>query len=114
MLESGIVKFTFFDQDGSNAWRDLTALEYHYWTQPLPHPLSSWIHSLPQWFDQFSLLTMYAVELILPVLLFYPAISDGLLSWDKSFFNSPSFFPVTTVFSIYSLWFSVSLFAMTG
>ena len=72
MLESGIVKFTFFDQDGSNTWRDFTALEYHYWTQPLPHTLSSWIHSLPQWFDEFSLLTMYAVELILPVLLFFP------------------------------------------
>ena len=72
MLESGIVKFTFFDQEGSNTWRDFTALEYHYWTQPLPHTLSSWIHSLPQWFDEFSLLTMYAVELILPPLLFFP------------------------------------------
>ena len=72
MLESGIVKFTFYDQDGSNTWRDFTALDYHYWTQPLPHPLSAWIHSLPRWFDEFSLVSMYAVELALPFLLFFP------------------------------------------
>ena len=72
MLESGIVKFTYFDSDGSNTWVDGTALDYHYWTQPIPHGLSAWIDSLPGWFDSFSLYSMYAVELVLPFLFFLP------------------------------------------
>ena len=74
MLESGIVKFTSFGANGENTWRDLTALDYHYWTQPLPHGLSTWIHSLPQWFDQISLYLMYGIELILPFFFFLPGI----------------------------------------
>ena len=72
MLESGIVKFTSFGTNGENVWRELTALDYHYWTQPLPHGLSPWIDSLPAWLDQISLLSMYGIELILPIFLFLP------------------------------------------
>ncbi|MDG1139598.1 MAG: lipase maturation factor family protein [Opitutales bacterium] len=72
MLESGVVKFTFFDRNGFNTWRELTALDFHYWTQPLPHTLSPWIHALPDWFDQLSLFLIYATELVLPFLLFLP------------------------------------------
>ena len=72
MLESGIVKFTFFGADNENTWRDLTALDFHYWTQPLPHGLSPWVDSLPVWSDQFSLISMYGIELILPIFLFSP------------------------------------------
>jgi len=72
MLESGIVKFSSFGANSENTWRDLTALDFHYWTQPLPHGLSPWIDSLPVWFDQFSLNFMYGIELILPILLFFP------------------------------------------
>lgn len=74
MLESGIVKFTSFGANNENTWRDLTAMDYHYWTQPLPHDVSAWIHFLPQWFDQISLYLMYGIELILPFLLFLPGI----------------------------------------
>ena len=72
MFESGIVKFTFFAGDGTNTWRDLTALNFHYWTQPLPHALSPWVHSLPAWLDSFSLYSMYIIELALPFLFFLP------------------------------------------
>jgi len=72
MLESGIVKFTSFGENNQNTWSDLTALNFHYWTQPLPHGLSPWIDSLPAWLDQFSLIFMYATELILPIFLFFP------------------------------------------
>ncbi len=72
MLESGLVKFTFFAADGSNTWRDLTALDYHYWTQPLPHSLSPWVDSLPDWIDRCSLIATYAIELILPFFFFGP------------------------------------------
>ena len=74
MLESGIVKFTSLGANGGNTWRDLSALDFHYWTQPLPHGLSEWIHSLPHWFDQISLYSMYGIELILPLFLFLPGI----------------------------------------
>ena len=72
MLESGIVKFTSFAGDGSNSWRDLTALDFHYWTQPLPHGLSPWVHSLPSWFHSISLYAMYIIELVLPFFFFLP------------------------------------------
>jgi len=74
MLESGIVKFNSFGSNNENTWRDLTALDYHYWTQPLPHGFSAWIHSFPTWFDQISLYLMYGIELILPFFLFLPGI----------------------------------------
>ena len=74
MLESGIVKVTSFGANNENTWRDLRALDFHYWTQPLPHGLSPWIHSLPVWFDQISLYLMYGIELILPFFLFLPGI----------------------------------------
>jgi hypothetical protein len=74
MIESGIVKFTSFGTNNENIWRDLSTLDYHYWTQPLPHGLSAWIHSLPNWFDQISLYLMYGIELILPFFLFLPGI----------------------------------------
>ena len=35
-FESGIVKFQSFGIGEINTWRDLTALNYHYWSQPLP------------------------------------------------------------------------------
>ena len=72
MIESGLVKFTFFDNDESNAWINYTALDYHYWTQPLPHPLSPLIHSLPPWFDSISLSAMYFIEIGLPFCFFLP------------------------------------------
>jgi len=72
MIESGLVKFTFFDTDQSNAWLDYTALNFHYWTQPLPHPLSPLIHSLPPWFDSISLNAMYFIEIGLPFCFFLP------------------------------------------
>ena len=74
MLESGIVKFTSFGANNENTWRDFSALDYHYWTQPLPHGFSTWIHSLPSWIDQISLYLMYGTELILPFFLFLPGI----------------------------------------
>ena len=43
MLGGALGKWT----GGDSSWRDLTAMSYHYWTQPLPNPLSSYFHRLP-------------------------------------------------------------------
>ena len=72
MFESGIVKFTYFASNGSNTWWDLTALEYHYWTQPIPSWISWYFHQLPSWFDKISLVITYLCELVLPLFIFFP------------------------------------------
>jgi lipase maturation factor 1 len=68
MFMSGIVKLT----SGDHSWWDLTALNYHYWTQPLPSPLAWWASQLPGWFEAISVVMMFAAELVAPFLLFFP------------------------------------------
>jgi predicted DCC family thiol-disulfide oxidoreductase YuxK len=65
---SGVVKLT----SGDDSWWKLTALQYHYETQPLPMPLSWWTNQFPPWFQGFSTIVMFAIELGAPFLLFGP------------------------------------------
>lgn len=37
---------------GDKAWKDLTAMEYHYETQPLPNPISYFLHQAPKEFHR--------------------------------------------------------------
>ncbi len=68
MLASAAVKLT----SGDVAWRTLTALDYHYFTQPLP-PWTAWyFHLLPPWFQKVSALFMFGVEGIAPLLILGP------------------------------------------
>jgi hypothetical protein len=68
MLESGHAKLA----SGDPTWRDLTALTYHYWTQPLPSPLAWYMNQLPLAFQQLSVLFMFMAELVAPFLIFGP------------------------------------------
>jgi predicted DCC family thiol-disulfide oxidoreductase YuxK len=68
MFMSGVVKLT----SGDPSWWKLTALDFHYWTQPLPTPLAWWVNQLPGWFQAFSVALMFAIELVAPFLLFFP------------------------------------------
>ncbi len=68
MLESGLVKL----QSGDPAWRNLTALAYHYQTQPLPTPLAWYMFKLPLDFQKASTIFTFVVELGLPFLMFGP------------------------------------------
>jgi hypothetical protein len=68
MFQSGLVKL----QSGDAVWRDLTALDYHYWTQPLPHVLSVYADRLPALVDKACLVVMFAIELVAPFLLIAP------------------------------------------
>jgi len=65
---SGIVKL----KSGDVAWRTLTALTFHYETQPLPTWIGWWAHQLPEWFQKFSTFSMFAVELGASLLIFAP------------------------------------------
>jgi hypothetical protein len=66
---SGLVKLA----SGDPAWRDLSAMAFHQWTQPLPNPLSPFVHALPMGAHRLATLATFAVELALPLLVFTPA-----------------------------------------
>ncbi len=62
MFLSGAVKLLSLD----STWWQLTALDVHYFTQPLPVTASWYVHHLPDWFHRLSVLVMFAVELVVP------------------------------------------------
>ena len=62
MFLSGAVKLL----SGDPTWRDLSALTYHYWTQPLPTPVAALAASLPQWTQRVSTAVTLAIELAAP------------------------------------------------
>ncbi len=68
MFLSGLVKI----MSGDAVWKNLTALNFHYQTQPLPHFLSWYAHHLPAWFQQTSCAAMFFIELVVPFLIFFP------------------------------------------
>jgi hypothetical protein len=68
MFLSGAVKL----KSGDPTWRHLTALTFHYQTQPLPTPVAWYAHHLPLWFQTASCLVMFAVELGAPLLIAAP------------------------------------------
>ena len=38
---------------GDKVWKDLTAMYYHYETQPLPNPISYYLHQAPKKFHRY-------------------------------------------------------------
>jgi len=66
MFASGLVKLLSGDQ----TWRDLTALDYHFETQPIPTPLAWYAHWLPGSVHKFFVVAMYVSELVAPPLIF--------------------------------------------
>jgi len=68
MFMSGAVKLL----SGDPAWRGLTALGYHYETQPLPTPVAWYMYQLPAWFQKASTAFVFLVELAVPFLIFAP------------------------------------------
>jgi lipase maturation factor 1 len=68
MFSSGCVKIL----SGDPNWRNLTALTYHYQTQPLPSWISWYANQLPLWFQTISCGTVLAIEIAAPFLVFMP------------------------------------------
>src|SRR5438132_5631622 len=88
MLMSGVVKLTSGDDswgwvNHSFHWSALTALDYHYWSQPLPTVFGWWADKSPEWFKHFSVAFCLAVEIIVPFFIWAPRrprlIAAGLL-----------------------------------
>jgi predicted DCC family thiol-disulfide oxidoreductase YuxK len=88
MFMSGVVKLTSGDTvwgwiDHSFHWSALTALDYHYWTQPLPTIFAWFADKHPEWFKKFSVGFCLVVEVIVPFFIWAPRrprlIAAGLL-----------------------------------
>lgn len=67
MFGAGLIKLR-----GDPCWRDLTCLLYHYETQPLPNPLSWYLHQLPPFIHKLEVLWNHFVELVVPWFVFGP------------------------------------------
>jgi len=68
MFMSGVVKLA----SGDPHWWNLSALSYHFLTQPLPTPLAWYAARLPAALLSFGTASTFAIELILPFLIFCP------------------------------------------
>jgi hypothetical protein len=63
---------------GDQCWRDLTCLDYHHETQPMPNPLSWWFHRIPKRLHRLEVLGNHFAQLIVPFGLFFPQPVAGL------------------------------------
>jgi predicted DCC family thiol-disulfide oxidoreductase YuxK len=68
MFLSGSVKLL----SGDPTWANLSALSYHFQTQPLPTPLAWYVHHLPRGVLTASTAATFVIELGVPFLIFCP------------------------------------------
>ena len=67
---------------GDSCWRDLTCLDYHHETQPMPNHASWLFHRLPRPLHKIEVLGSHFAQLVAPFLLFLPqpfASAGGLV-----------------------------------
>jgi hypothetical protein len=67
MLGSALIKLR-----GDECWRNLTALDCHFETQPIPNAMSRWFHFLPRWVLRLGVLFNFLAELVAPWFAFTP------------------------------------------
>ncbi|MGI8992282.1 MAG: lipase maturation factor family protein [Bryobacteraceae bacterium] len=68
VFESGEVKLL----SGDPTWHNLTAMAFHYQTQPLPTPLAWYMYQAPIWFQKAATLFVFLAEIFVPFLIFGP------------------------------------------
>jgi uncharacterized membrane protein YphA (DoxX/SURF4 family) len=100
MFMSGLVKLT----SGDPTWRNLTALRFHFETQPLPSPVAWYAHQLPGWFQSAACGVMFVIELLAPLCLAMPrrvrnpaVVSIILLQVAIALTGSYAFFNLLTI-----------------
>jgi hypothetical protein len=57
---------------GDPCWRNLSCLDYHHETQPMPNPLSWYFHHLPRRLHRVEVLGNHLAQLVVPFGLFAP------------------------------------------
>jgi hypothetical protein len=106
MWGAGLIKLR-----GDSCWRDLSCLDFHFETQPIPNPLSRWFHALPHGAHEVGVVFNHVVELGAPFLVFGPRrlrIVGGalmvslqvilILSGNLSFLNWLTLVPILACF----------------
>jgi hypothetical protein len=106
-LGSGLIKLK-----ADQCWKDLTCLNYHFETQPIPSPLSPYWHFLPKTILKVGVLWTHIVQIIVPIFLFIPGIPriiagallilfqiQLMLSGNLSFLNIVTIAPIVAVFN---------------
>jgi lipase maturation factor 1 len=74
---SGCVKLL----SGDATWRDLTALIFHYETQPLPTWVAWYAHQLPGSFQKAACVAMFGMEFLAPFLILLPRRGRLVAFW---------------------------------
>jgi hypothetical protein len=72
-LGAGLIKLR-----GDPCWRELTCMDFHHETQPMPGPLSWYFHRLPRTLHRIEVLGNYAAQLVAPFMLFLPQPVAGI------------------------------------
>ena len=106
MLGAGLIKIR-----GDPCWRDLSCLDYHFLTQPIPSPLSPLFHFASHWTHQLGVLFNHLCELICPFFVFGPRLARHIsgialvgfqvfliLSGNLSFLNWLTLVPILACF----------------
>jgi hypothetical protein len=70
MIGAGLIKLR-----GDPCWRDLTCMYYHYETQPIPNPISRYLHFSPHLLLKFETAWNHFVELVVPWFSFGPRLA---------------------------------------
>ena len=106
MFSSGIAKLV--SQDPS--WRSLSALSFHFETQPLPTPLAYYVDKLPASILQTACLLTLVIEVVLPFLFFaaprmrrFAALSCVLLQCAIALTGNFGFFNLLSIILCISL-----------
>lgn len=73
MFGAGLIKLR-----GDTCWRDLTCLDYHYETQPMPNSVSWFYQVGPHWLGKAGVLFNHFAELIVPFGLLLPQPIAGI------------------------------------
>lgn len=84
MFGAGLIKMR-----GDPCWRDLSCLDYHFETQPMPNPVSRFFHLLPAVLRRCGVAFNHLAELVMPCLYFAPqplAVTGGAVSAAFLFF----------------------------
>lgn len=68
IFSAGVVKLS----SGDATWANLTALNYHFWTQPIPDWIAWYVNQFPEWIKKGMTLGMFGAELLLPLFFFAP------------------------------------------
>ena len=76
MFGAGLIKMR-----GDACWRDLSALCFHFETQPIPNPLSPFFHHLPALVLKAGVLWNHFVELVVPFFVLGPRRWRNLGGW---------------------------------